>query len=278
VSAITRDEVVRFYEANYAPANCWFGAAGDIGPGEASGIVRRHFGSWDRKAAVQASLPPVPETTTGGPLVRMVAKDTAQSQIRIGHLGMARNSSGQYTAAVLSSVYGTGGFSSRLMQEVRTRKGYAYSVGGGFVDDNPRGVFFAVASSKTATTGAALAAMIEVTTSTARGVVTADELRTAKRDVIQFFVTRFDVPREVVYQRMLHDLQGYPADYVDNFASRVEAVTAADLERVAREQIHPDRLRILVVGDPAAMDMPLRVFGRVDTGSGEAGTGVAKGR
>jgi zinc protease len=98
---------------------------------------------------------------------------------------------------------------------------------------------------------------------TAEGRVTPQEVETAKRDAIHYFITRFDVPREIVYNRMAYDLQGYPEDFVDTYAERIRSVTADDVSSAAKTLLHPDRIRILVVGNPAAMDGSLDSFGSV---------------
>lgn len=274
VSAITLADVRRFHEEYYAPSACWFGVAGDMTTTEAEEMVRARLGEWRKPAPPVAAMPDPVDAGTSRPAIVLIPRRSAQSHLRLGHLTIPRNHPLQPAAEVMSSIYGMSGFSSRLLTEVRTKRGYAYAVGGGVQVDDPRGVFFAAASSKAASTCSALQAMLDVTTSTATGDFTEKELEIARREVVHSFITRFAVPREIVSNRMTYDLQGYPEDFIDTFVDRVRAVTAVDAAEAARAAIQPGRIRILVVGNPEEMDCSLSDMGDVttrtlDTGGGE---------
>ena len=145
-------------------------------------------------------LPPATATadTSSTAKVYLTQKATAQSQIRMGHLGIPRRSPKAYAVNVLNSIYGTGGFSSRLMNSVRTKNGYVYGVGGGIFSDDPIGLFAAVAASKTKTTVAAIKDILRVTKSLIDGPISEAEVDTARRDIIFTFVNQFDTPAEAV--------------------------------------------------------------------------------
>lgn len=263
LAAISRDDVRQFHENRYRPSTVWIGVSGDISRDDARKLLETTFGAWERPAAekIAASTLAEDRDTTGG--VFLTKKATAQSQIRLGHLGLERRSPKAYAVNVLNSIYGQGGFSSRLMNVVRTKNGFVYGVGGGIYSDDPKGLFAAIASSKAATTIAAIKAMLGVTQEIINDGVTEQELETAKRDVVFSFVSAFDSPSGVVSTHMLYDFRDYAPDYLATFPDRVRAVTADDVKAVASEMLHPDRIKIYVVGNPAEMDGSLDQFGAV---------------
>ena len=263
VSSIALKDVKSFYDANIAPSVCWFGVAGDADEAEATKWVEEKFGSWNKPTPPVAALPEPVDVESSRPEILLIPRRTAQSQIRLGHLSIPRNSPLVIPAEVMSSIYGMSGFSSRLLTEVRTKRGFAYAVGGGVLPDEPRGIFFAVAGSKTASTCAALNTMLEVTSATAAGIFSPKELEIARREVVHGFITKFDVPHKILANRMSYDLLGYPSDFIDKFVERVRAVSAEDVTNAAKEIIRPSRLRILVVGNPSSMDCDLNQVGNV---------------
>jgi zinc protease len=134
------------------------------------------------------------------------------------------------------------------MKVVRTKHGYAYGVGGGVFEDDPVGLFVAVASTKTANTTAALEAMRSVITNMLEEKPSEAELETAKRDVLYTFATRMDNPREIVWQWLINDFYGFPPDYLLHYPARVSKVTDEDVVTCARRYIKPNEIRYYLVG------------------------------
>ncbi len=263
ISAITRDDVRAFHDARYRPSTTWIGISGDISRDDARKLVETAFGNWNRppaEPAAEIALNSDRDTTSG---VYFTAKATAQSQIRLGHTGIERQHPQVYAVNVLNSIYGTGGFSSRLMNQVRTKHGYVYGVGGGIFSDEPVGLFTAVAASKGATTVAAINEIINVTKSVIEGEIPEAELETARRDVVFTFVNQFDTPAETIQTHMLYAYRDYPEDYLKTFTEKVRAVTVADVKQAARDLLHPDRLKIYVIGNESTLDQPLNTLGEV---------------
>jgi zinc protease len=263
VDLISRDDVRAFYERYYRPASTWFGVAGNAGHEEAENSVQAVFASWLKPSAEIPAGPLVDDAADTSSGVFLVQKNSAQSQFRIGHLGMVRHAPEQYAVDVLNGVYGTGGFSSRLVQNVRTRRGFAYSVGGGVFDDDPRGLFVAAGSSKAKSTIGALREVVAVTTGILAIPPTDPEIETAKLDAIYSFATKFDVSREIVYHRMYYGMLGYPDDYLDTYVDRIRAVTRDEVRAAAAKLIRPDRLKFFVIGNQPDFEGALSAFGEV---------------
>lgn len=263
ISAITRDDVRAFHDARYRPSTTWIGVSGDISQVDARKLIETAFGAWDRPPAEDLTMPDIDEdhNSTGG--VYLTQKATAQSQIRLGHLGLDRRSPKAYAVNVLNSIYGTGGFSSRLMNNVRTKHGYVYGVGGGIMSDDPMGLFVAAAASQAGTTAAAIKEILSVTQGVIDGPISEDEVETARRDIVFTYVNQFDTAAETIATHMLYDYRGYAPDYLKTFPERVRAVTVADVQAVASELLHPDKIQIYVIGNESELDAPLSGFGPV---------------
>ena len=263
VEGITRQDLVEFHARTLAPNNTYLAVAGDMSAAEMEQHVARFFGDWERKPVSSPTVDPVPQTVTPGVLV--VPKETNQSNIRIGHLGIRRHAPDQFPVKVLNYILGAGGFSSRLMAEVRTRRGLAYSVWGFLGDAPDRGLFTVGAETKVETTHAAITAMRQVVDRMVQGPIPAAELSGAKEALLNTFVFRYQSRFQIASQRALLDLLGYPPDYLASYPKRVAAVTAADVRRAARAHLHPERMVILVVGPPARFEKPLSGLGAVRT-------------
>lgn len=263
LKSITQADVRKFYEEYYRPSSLWIGVSGDISREDAMKLVEKTFGEWKKP---EAQLPPPPTVdeardTSGG--VYYIRKMTAQSQIRIGHLGVDRLNPDRHAITVMNAVYGTGGFSSRLMNRVRTKRGFVYGVGGGVLSDTPRGLFVASAGSKARTTAAAIQEILDVTSETVTQPITEEELEIAKRDTIFSFMTEFDQSAEVIEKHMTTDFQGYPEDYLQTYVDKIRSVTKEQAAEVAQKYIRPDNLKIFVIGFDKQFDKPLTTFGPV---------------
>jgi len=263
ISALGRDDVRAFYDARYRPSTLWIGISGDITQEDARKLVEKHLGDWNRpEAEPQPALTYAADSDSSSG-VYLTRKPTAQSQIRMGHFGIPRMSPQAPAVNVMNSIYGTGGFSSRLMNKVRTEHGYVYGVGGGIFSDDPVGMFTGAAASQSKTTVAAIKEMIAVTKSLTENPPGPEEMEVARRDIFFTFVNQFATPASTLSTHMIHDYRGYPEDYLKTFPEKVKAVTQADVIQAAKDFLHLDRLKIYVIGNENELDAPLNQFGEV---------------
>lgn len=137
---------------------------------------------------------------------------------------------------------------------VRNREGLAYSVGSGLTRALQGGMFLAYCETKSATTYRAVALMREIVAEMREKPVTKEELDVAKESILNGFVAVVESPAMLARQRAVLDLRDYPQDWLDRYRAVVRAMTVEEVQRVAREWLHPDRLRVVVVGDPASLD------------------------
>lgn len=175
--------------------------------------------------------------------------DVNQSNIQIVGLGTDRRNPDVATLAVMNEILGDG-FASRLFQKVRTELGLAYAVNGryGYSYDHP-GAFRAVVMTKSASTVDATKATLGEIASLTTRPFTEEELARAKDNILNSFLFQYDTRDKVLAGRVRLEFYGYPSDYLETYKAALEKVTVADLDRVAKKYIHPDKLAVLVVGN-----------------------------
>jgi zinc protease len=263
VAAVTRQDLIDWHRAHVHPNNIILGIVGDFDSAAMEAKLRNTFGGWAKGPAVTA---PDIEFHPAKPGYYLIPKtDVNQSSIRMVELGIRRDNPDYYAAQVFTEVFGTG-FSSRLVQSIRTAKGLAYSVGGGIGSafDHP-GVVRLSMGTKSATTVEAIQALYEQLDKLKTDPITDDEIKRAKDSILNSFVFNFDSPDKVLRERMAYEFYGYPADFLERFRSGVEKVQAADVARVAAKYVHKDQFATLVVGNSAEFDKPLSSLGAVTT-------------
>lgn len=184
------------------------------------------------------------------PSVNFIQKDNVnQSNVEIVGLGTDRRNPDVQALALMNDILG-GGFASRLVQKIRTEKGLAYAVGGGFgfAYDHP-GLFRVALMTKSGTTvEATRLALDEIAGLTSRPF-TQEELDRAKDNILNSFLFRYDTRAKVLAEQERLEFYGYPADYLERYQEALKKVTLADLTAVARKYIAPEKLAVLVVGN-----------------------------
>jgi len=169
-----------------------------------------------------------------------------------------------HALVVMNEILG-GSFTSRLFKNVRSRMGLAYSVFGFYeADYDHLGVFYVGCQTKLKSTVQAIRAMAEEVRKMTEAEVTDEELNLAKESYLNSFVFNFDSKGQIVRRLMTYEYFGYPADFLQKTKERVEKVTKADVLRVARDHLKPDKVQILAVGRPDDFDEPLSVLGPVN--------------
>ncbi len=264
VAAITRDDLVAWHRRWYRPENVMLGVTGDFEARAMKAKIEKAFGDW--KGGKAAALPAVPYREEPNPGIYFVEKsDVTQANIRIGHLGIERDNPDFYAVEVMNEVFG-GGFSGRLINSIRTDKGLAYSVGGGIGSGYLRPGVFQV---RMQTASKNLTTAIKAVESEIGRIISeppsAEELKRAKEAILNSFVFNFASRRQILNQQMTFAYFGLPVNWLDSYRSNIDKVTAADVARVAKEYVHPDRLTLLVVGKSADFDAPLSTLGPVHT-------------
>ena len=264
LDAIDRADVQAFHDRYVTPNATLMAVSGDFDAAQMAATLRATFQDWERGAAVVA--PPEPTFQAGPGLYFIPKDDVNQSTILIGHPGEIRLDSPDYPAVrVMNEVLG-GSFASRLFQTVRTDLGLAYSVFGTYgAGYTTPGVFYSGTFTKSESTVQAAQAMREVIESMRTTPPTDEELALAKDSYLNSFVFNFDTKDEVLRRVLTYERYGYPADFLQTLKDRIEAVTAAEVQRVARRYLRPDQAKVLVLGRADDFDQPLAALGTPET-------------
>jgi zinc protease len=263
VAAVTRDDLLAWHRQYVHPNNIVVGIVGDFDGKTVEAVLRRSLAGWPKGPAAKKAEAAVVQPKPG---VYFIEKgDVNQTNIRIVHEGIIRNNPDYHALEVMNEVFG-GGFSARLFSNIRSKKGLAYSVGGGVGSnfDYP-GLFQLSMATKSESTAAAIDALYEEIDSLLKTPVTTEELARAKEAILNSFIFRFDSKQKVLNEKLLYEFYRYPLDFLERYRPAIEKVTAADVERVARKYVHRDKVALLVVGKSADFDRPLSKFGPVQT-------------
>jgi zinc protease len=261
VAAVTRDDLLAWFKAHVAPNNMILGVVGDFDSAEMEKRLRSAFEGWKR--GPRTAKPDIALTPAKPGLYAVDKSDVNQSQIRFVSLGIERSNPDYYAVQVMNQVL-SGGFSSRLMADLRTKRGLAYDVGGGLgAGWDHRGMFWLTIATKSASTVDAIEGMREDLAKFKTDPPTQDELKFAKDAILNSFIFRFDTPQKVLHERMMYEFYGYPLDYLEKFRAEIEKVTSADVNRVIQKYVHPEEFAVLVVGNASRFGKPLTVLGPV---------------
>jgi predicted Zn-dependent peptidase len=263
IGAITRDDLVRFHGKFYHPDNVILSVAGDFNSKDIVASLNKVFAGWKRGAV---EFPPIREPVTEfRPEVLHGQKDVNQSVIRMGHMGIDKDNPDMYAIRVMDAILGSGGFNSRLMAEVRNNQGLAYNVESSFdIGRRYLGAFTAETETKAETTARTIALMQDIIAGMTKKPVTDQELKLAKDSIINSFIFGFTSTATVVNQKARLEYYSYPAGYLENYRDRIASVSSEDVLRVAKKYLHPEALKLVVVGDAKRLDKPLSTFGKVE--------------
>lgn len=211
--------------------------------------------------------PPVPDILDE-PGVYLIPRELEQTTIVMAHRSSVRqeDSRDYFASRIANSILGSGGFSSRILNRVRTELGLSYSAGSFWTtpDDND-GIVGALTRTKSESTVAATRAILEVMEEMRSTPPARDEVEAAVEAAGNGFSFNFQGAMQVVSRRVLHEAQELPRDWLERYVAGVQRVSPADVHRVLRRHLDPDRMVILILGDPSRFDLPVETLGEVTT-------------
>ena len=247
VAAISRDRLAEMHRRIFHPGNMIVSVSGDFDEKEMLGKLEKALAGWERGEPV---ADPVAPTAVLQPGLYHVPKEIPQGKVVMGNRAITRDDPDAIPFLLLNEILGAGGFTSRLMQQVRSNEGLAYSVRSVLT---PRvfypGDFRAGFESKNATVALAAKIVMEQIAKMRNELVTDDELETAKASLIETFPRQFESRPQMLRVFVNDEWTKRPKDYWKTFRDKVRAVTREDLKRVAQKHLDPETMAILVVGD-----------------------------
>jgi zinc protease len=261
VAAVTQQDLIKWHDEHTAPNNVILGIVGDFDAAAMETRLKQEFGNWTKGAPVKK---PAIEFQSAKPGYYVVdKKDVNQSNIRMVELGTTRNNPDYFAIEVFNHAWG-GGFSSRLFQDIRTKRGLAYGVGGGIGTgyDHP-GMVRVAMGTKSQSTEEAIQALYENIDDLQKNPIDDEEIKRAKDEILNGFIFNLDTPEKILRERMTYEFYGYPADFLEKYRAGIEKVTKEDVARAAAKYLHKEQLAVLVVGNTGEFDKPLSSLGPV---------------
>lgn len=256
VSALKVADLRAFVASRLTLDGLKVGVSGDITPAELGQMLDKTFGGLPKTA----NLPPLPAVAIpeqGG--VAVIDRDLPQAVALFAQPGLERTDPDFYPAYVVNYILGGGGFSSRLMTEVREKRGLAYSVYAYFQDLDGAPLIVGGVSTSAARVGESLAVIAEEWRKMAENGPTQEELDAAKSYLIGSWPLRFTSTGAVASMLMSMQLDGYPLDHLQTRNAKVEAVSLDDARRAARRLWQAEQLKTVVVGRPKGLSPTLTV-------------------
>jgi len=261
IAAITRQDLLDWHKTYVHPNHIILGISGDFDAGAMEAKLRAVFEVWPKGADLPKDEIQYHAANPGYYLIPK--EDVNQSNIHMVGLGTTRNNPDYYAISVFNEAFG-GGFSSRLFNDIRTKRGLAYDVGGGIgANFGHPGILQFVIGTKSQSTIESIQALDEDIDNLAKQRITDEEIKQAKDAILNAFIFHLDSPDKVLAERITYEFYGYPENWLDKYAAEIQKVTATDVNRVAAKYVHRDQLAVLVVGNTKEFDKPLSSLGPV---------------
>ncbi|HQR36980.1 MAG TPA: pitrilysin family protein [Blastocatellia bacterium] len=263
IRSITRSDIVNFHKAQYVPNNATIAIVGDIRAADAFALAEKYFGGWP-KGSDFAMPRPAPSGQAVRKVIILDKPDSAQTEIRIGGPGFARSDPDYFPALVTNSILGGAPFSSRIESELRVKRGLTYGARSAWDVRKYGGAWQAETSTKTASTAESVQVILDQIAGMRTSDVSADELAQRKGFMTGTFLLSLETPSAVAGRLLAAQLYDLGPDYLDTYATKVDAVTAAEVRQIAEKRLDPNQMVIVLAGNAAEFEEKVKAFGPVE--------------
>jgi len=257
---ITPAMLADWHKSKYVPENAILGIAGDVSP-DAVMKMFKALPDWQAGSG-KAALPAATKPAHGRGIFLVDRPGSVQTDVEIGNIAINRMNSDYVPMVVMDRIVG-GGASARLFMNLREVHGYTYGAYSQLVARRYAGPWIAQGSMRTDATAGAMTEFMNEINSIRDKAVPETELEESKRSIVASFALSLERPAELLDYAITLKLYGLPADYWDTYPAKIMAVTAEQVQRVARKYIVPDDLQIVAVGDAAKLKPVLDKYGAV---------------
>jgi len=244
---IKRDDVIDFHSKFYLPGNAVMSVVGDITAKEVKTLLERFFSEWNAKELDAPYLPEIKSTKKRKTVI--VDKDLTQANIILGHIGVSRDNPDYYKLSVMNYILGSGGFVSRLMQNLREEKGLVYDIHSFFAADKYGGAFQAGLQTKNESANTAIEEVLKEIRKIRNTLVSDAELSDAKSFLTGSFPMRIETSRRIANFLVAVEYYGLDMDYIDKYPQYINSVTKEDVQRVAKKYLDPEKFILVIVAD-----------------------------
>lgn len=258
--AITREDIVQFHKTFYKPSNALIVVAGDVNPADITAKLQQHLAGWTGTAPVRPKFASAPTTTRE--IVLVNKPGAVQAAFRIGHTYVPASHPDLPALTVASYILG-GGSNGWLYANLREKKGFTYGAYAQAAQRLDPGYFLMFGDVRNEVADSAFQMFIELGNKLRAEPVPAADLDLAKSYLTGTFPLSIETPQQIAGQVAQALLLGQAKDHVQTWRQRLAAVTAADVQRVARQFINPDQALVVVSGDASILKPKLEKFGKV---------------
>lgn len=247
IGSITREDLEAFRRKNFGKDNLKVAVVGDIDEATLGKLLDEVFGDLPEKAELKELADVAPKKGNG---VKVVEMDVPQSVAVFGMGGLKRKDPDFMAGFVLNHIIGGGGFSAVLMEEVREKRGLAYSVYSYLSPMDHSAVYLGSVATKNESIAESLDIIRSELGRIAKDGVSEEDLNNAKSYLTGSYALRFDTNAKIASQLLGIMVENMGIDYIETRNAQVEALTVEDLKRAAKRFLKPDELLVVVVGKP----------------------------
>jgi predicted Zn-dependent peptidase len=262
VDALTQEALMKWYRERYAPQNALLAIAGDIRAQELIPRLEQWFAGWQPKD-VKRVWPPNAVAATARKVYLVDRPNSVQTTVALGNIAIERRSPDYIPMVVMNHILG-GGVSGRLFLNLREEKGYTYGVYSDFSALRYPGPWRAGGNMRTDVTAGALVEFFKEIRRIRDQTVSPAELEDSKRAIAARFALSLEQPTTILGLAVSRVQFRLPEDYWDTYAAKIMAVTAEDVQRVARKYLDPDAMQLVAVGDGKKIQSVLETYGPVE--------------
>jgi predicted Zn-dependent peptidase len=261
LAAITREDVVKFYETHYVPGNAILAVAGDFATAEMEKLLTDRFAAWPARP-VPASALPEPAAVQGKRLLLVDKPDATQTFFRIGNVGISRTNPDRVWIEVVNTLFG-GRFTSMLSTELRIKNGLTYGAGSAFNERKARGPFFINTFTPNDTTEKCMDMALDVLKRLHEKGITEEDLKSAKTYIKGQFPTDIETTDQLAAR--IADLEFYGLDErdVNTYYAKIDAMTLADSQRIIKQYFPLENLVFVLVGKASQIETVAKKYASV---------------
>lgn len=275
IDSLTPELLAKWHRERYVPQNAIIGFAGDVRAAELIPILEKSLGNWQR-TTLKETLPPNPAPSTARKIYLVNRPNSVQTSLALGNIAIDRRSADYIPMVVMNHLLG-GGPAARLFLNLREEKGYTYGVYSDFTAIRYPGPWRAGGDMRTEVTGSAMVEFLNEIRRIRDEKISDRELADTKRAITARFALSLEQPTGVLGFAMVRKTYHFPADYWDTYPAKVMAVTAADVQRIARKYLDPETMQVVAVGDAQKIKPVLEKYGPVEVYDSNGAPAAASG-
>lgn len=264
VAGLEVSDLAGFHLKYFVPDKMMLSVTGDITREEAVKLFSRYFLTAPTNEKIGSMPPP---SIRGDGRVILVPKETPQSIVLMGFPAPPKNSPEYFTFSILDFVLGSGGFRSRIFQEIRNNQGLAYSAGSFYKAKEDYGVLSTYGMTKADSTMKVLETMKSIVAGVGNAPLKSEEISWAKKAITNSFLFSFVSAEQITYQQMMIEYEGLPSDFLHLYRDKIQKVKPGDIQSLANKYLRAEQATVLILGDEKRFDRPVNASGLVTPGN-----------